>query len=373
MKTLVTFAFVCIISLITNAQNQDSLDIIDLYDSFENTVIMKDVEAHLDLFSNDEAALYSIIKFQNGPAIFNFSNIESWTDFFAQDFPYQLNISDIQIHVNESFAYTDASFDEYQNEELIASGRDLFGYIKTNEGWKLHILHNTIVLANDTNDYSSPFALNNSVDNILDDFISYHNDLDGDALLSLFAESTNQVLSFNDLLDVNYSVENSYVDQFALDLSNSITERTMQLANIEIYYVDDYLATVFCDYTLSFEDDLEENGKAWFTLIGSLNDGWVFTSGAFNTMDIETSISELQVENQVNVYPNPAIDQIKVNSAIPIESITIIDASGRKLLVDNSGFQEFVSIEMADFNAGIYFVSILLENGDEQIKKLVLK
>jgi len=355
------------------AQDQDSLDIINLYDSFESTVVLKDVENHLELYSNDDAPVYNVIKYPNGPIFFNFSNLQSWTSFFEQEFPYELQISDVEVHVEGVFAITDAHFDEYLNDEFTASGRDLFGYIKTDDGWKLHFLHNTIVLAEDTSDYLTPFSLPNTINSVIGDFVDYHNDLDGESLLGLFADSHNQIINFNGTLSSSYNEEDAWADNFAQDLSNTVTERILEVSNLEIHIVDDYLASVYCDYTLTLENDFVETGKAWFNLIGSIEEGWVLSSVAMNNTSITTSLrEEISVESLL-VYPNPANDILRINSSSAIESFRIIDGLGRVNRSEKVNSELNLTIDISDLKPGVYFVNTLLENGKERISKLMVK
>ena len=373
MKPFYTFILLILMGSTGIAQDQDSLDIINLYDSFESTVVLKDVENHLSLFSNDDAPVYNVIKYPNGPIFFNFSNLQFWTSFFEQEFPYELQITDVELYINNAFAISDAHYDEYVNDEFTASGRDLFGYIKTDNGWKLHYLHNTIVLAEDTNQYLIPFTLPNTINSVIDDFVEYHNDLDGESLSGLFADSHNQIISFNGSLSSSYNVEDAWVDNFAQVLSNTVTDRFLALSNLEIHIVDDYLASVFCDYTLTLENDFIESGQTWFNLIGSVEEGWVLSSVALNNTAVLTSISDVEEEDKLLVYPNPASGLLRINSSSAIESFRIIDGLGRVNRSEKVNAEYNLIIDISDMKPGVYFVSTLLENGNERISKLMIE
>ena len=76
-------------------------------------------------------------------------------------------------------------------------------------------------------------------------------------------------------------------------------------------------------------------------------------------------------EEEIQLYPNPGVDQIQFVSDYIIENIEVIDAKGTQVIyqqVDGNS----MSIEVSDLRTGIYFVRILVE--DQIItKKLMVK
>jgi plastocyanin len=80
-----------------------------------------------------------------------------------------------------------------------------------------------------------------------------------------------------------------------------------------------------------------------------------------------TAVNETQVENGVNVYPNPAGDFIiyKAGSNSTVHEIRILDLTGKMLLILNEpGFSENqIRIDIANLNKGIYFIMVKSEKG----------
>jgi PKD repeat protein len=78
-------------------------------------------------------------------------------------------------------------------------------------------------------------------------------------------------------------------------------------------------------------------------------------------------LDEASWEKDINIYPNPAKDQININSGIRIESVTIFDINGQqKMRMDNSGFN--YSINLGNLPDGTYILRITTEKGMAQRK-----
>ena len=82
-----------------------------------------------------------------------------------------------------------------------------------------------------------------------------------------------------------------------------------------------------------------------------------------------TSIAD---ENNIsiNVYPNPATDNITVNSAFPIDLLTIRDITGR-IVLQKSSDSTTQRIDLKGFTRGIYMISIKTGNQTSSRKLIV--
>jgi len=74
-------------------------------------------------------------------------------------------------------------------------------------------------------------------------------------------------------------------------------------------------------------------------------------------------VEELTLEESIEVYPNPAIDYVNVNSTIDINTIIVLDYLGQvvyemKVVEDNS-----LQLNTASYEAGIYFIKVYTEEG----------
>ena len=81
------------------------------------------------------------------------------------------------------------------------------------------------------------------------------------------------------------------------------------------------------------------------------------------------STNESSIEEDIIIYPNPTAGLVKINSQNEIRKIEIYNNIGQ-LLVSNFGQKE---IDISTLNRGIYFVKILSENGQTEIKKVIKK
>lgn len=74
-----------------------------------------------------------------------------------------------------------------------------------------------------------------------------------------------------------------------------------------------------------------------------------------------------------NIYPNPVENELFITTEVNVEEISIYDIYGRQAMsqqVNKSTNQQVVNV--ADLNAGIYFVKIVTDNG-EVVKRFVKK
>ena len=70
------------------------------------------------------------------------------------------------------------------------------------------------------------------------------------------------------------------------------------------------------------------------------------------------------------VYPNPATDQIKVSASFPINGITIVDISGRKIYQENLKGINQKTISTKNYSRGIY--TVIIKNQNQIFKHKVI-
>jgi hypothetical protein len=78
--------------------------------------------------------------------------------------------------------------------------------------------------------------------------------------------------------------------------------------------------------------------------------------------DCNLSINENELQNLIDIYPNPVIDVlfIKNNTGIKIERIAVYNILGKVVLRENNNFN---NLNLSDLTSGILFVKIETENG----------
>ena len=128
------------------------------------------------------------------------------------------------------------------------------------------------------------------------------------------------------------------------------------------------------NFTKALIDDTEQ-GPATFSVQDFNNDGALDIAFAANVSDEIILLSQVinGVLNYTNsrdikVYPNPAISFINIDTNFPIDTVEIIDITGRKVL---STLQKRISVEK--FNSGYYLLQIHLHNGDLISRKILIK
>jgi hypothetical protein len=84
-----------------------------------------------------------------------------------------------------------------------------------------------------------------------------------------------------------------------------------------------------------------------------------------------TSVSEIQLENQINLFPNPTTSLINISSSTShITQTSIFDITGRKVL--NSSLKgNLLTIEVLYLSRGCYLIQVELDNGQVITKKLM--
>ncbi|HSD14808.1 MAG TPA: T9SS type A sorting domain-containing protein [Flavobacterium sp.] len=105
-------------------------------------------------------------------------------------------------------------------------------------------------------------------------------------------------------------------------------------------------------------------------------------SAAYNKVDNNTwkvtvtlvpvvmSADEVTNKKEISVYPNPFTDMIHVDRTEPVKSIVISDPTGKKVkAIDGPQYD----IYLGDLTAGIYFLTMTMEDGGTRFAKAIKK
>jgi hypothetical protein len=108
--------------------------------------------------------------------------------------------------------------------------------------------------------------------------------------------------------------------------------------------------------------------------------GWQLNANSIPNDDVllmdnfrlSTTVGTLQPEltEQIQVYPNPAQELIRIEAKEAIQQIQIQDMNGR-ILKSNQVQSDFFNLSLTEIPKGIYFLAIQLESGAWAAKKLV--
>jgi hypothetical protein len=355
------------ISCMGYAQAQtDSAEIYQVYADFESTVKNNESQQLIQLFATPQAPVYIVKKNPTGPTIWGLWGAQQFANSQSGTNNQELQISDIKLHADDNFAITDAHFDEILGTNPSAYGRDLFGYIRTLDGWKLLFLHNTVVLVNDNTDYSTAFDLPSTTDELMTEFTTRFNQQSA-SFGDLFLRMDNQVLVFNDTLPASYHYSENELRDFLLDMLDNPKPRTIAFENLETYVVDDYLATVFADYSIEENGVEVERGRSYITMLGTINEGWQVSSWVRDLDPIPNTPTGLLQPRQItpSILPNPVDDYVRVDwgQAKDVEWYLIQVGSGKTVLNGISSAQIDV-IDTSSLAKGTYLLSAKSSNGE---------
>jgi hypothetical protein len=111
-----------------------------------------------------------------------------------------------------------------------------------------------------------------------------------------------------------------------------------------------------------------------FTLTSSDTAPWGINTPTFfaidNFNDQSVSINEFESELSFSIYPNPTNRNIAIELDNDINSIEIINITGKVLLKENNLNSGTHNFNLSNFKSGIYFVKLISDNGIE-IKRLI--
>jgi hypothetical protein len=86
-----------------------------------------------------------------------------------------------------------------------------------------------------------------------------------------------------------------------------------------------------------------------------------------------TSVDDFDANSGLQLYPNPAINELNIVSDKAIESISIVSITGSRVLdVRNVQSSDFV-LPLDGISAGIYFVEVRSADHTVQVSRLVKK
>jgi hypothetical protein len=119
----------------------------------------------------------------------------------------------------------------------------------------------------------------------------------------------------------------------------------------------------------------DQNPLHTYTANGSYNVSLTVSDGTNNDTETKNAyilvgpagIDEASWEKDVTIYPNPANEQLNINSKIRIKSVTIYDMNGQqKVKTDNTGFN--YAINLGNLGEGTYILRVMTEKGSMQRK-----
>ena len=96
------------------------------------------------------------------------------------------------------------------------------------------------------------------------------------------------------------------------------------------------------------------------------NETFALTAVGKITFEEATGIPALPAATEINLYPNPAIDYVRIAGSVEITSWTLFDLSGKTLKRGSDS-----QIPVIDLPAGFYFIK--LDTVDGSVTKKIIK
>jgi PKD repeat protein len=124
----------------------------------------------------------------------------------------------------------------------------------------------------------------------------------------------------------------------------------------------------------------EQNPSHSYAANGTYTVGLTISDGVNTNVETKAAyvvvgpagIDEASWEKEVSIYPNPAYDQLHINSAIDVKTISLVDLNGiEKLRKDDCGSTN--TLEVGKIPEGIYILRIETENGTMKRKVSVMR
>ncbi len=91
-------------------------------------------------------------------------------------------------------------------------------------------------------------------------------------------------------------------------------------------------------------------------------------------VDMTTGLNTLESEHEWEIFPNPVSDKVTFSSpaGLGIVSLKLFDVTGRRVVVEQEGFQDNLALNLSDnFSGGLYMVQILASDGKTYIVRFV--
>ncbi len=88
-----------------------------------------------------------------------------------------------------------------------------------------------------------------------------------------------------------------------------------------------------------------------------------------------SSTEEINFENKINIYPNPALDYLTIEiNELSVRNMVILNSLGQEIkVIDTKQNSRLVNVDLSDLNEGLYFVKITSSENQMITKKIIVK
>jgi hypothetical protein len=114
--------------------------------------------------------------------------------------------------------------------------------------------------------------------------------------------------------------------------------------------------------SVTFSSTSQFVGSKLLVFVQNTDTKEVCQTASFKLSEI-VAVPQKDVNELIDIYPNPAIDYLFIDSKIEIDKLIIIDMTGR-IVMELKPNQERLSIPIQDFKYGMYFIKGLTQEGE---------
>jgi len=156
-------------------------------------------------------------------------------------------------------------------------------------------------------------------------------------------------------------------------LTPSITQDSIFIISDNIngnqWYMDDVILATETNDTLDYT--LYGNGE--YTIIYTDANGCSSSSDAVNaTIEIvNVGIEEKTKELKLNIYPNPTVELINIESTKLIDELVITDLNGKIVYLESNIQQSLIQVNLSELTNGVYLIRI--NSGETYNLKKIIK
>jgi len=117
--------------------------------------------------------------------------------------------------------------------------------------------------------------------------------------------------------------------------------------------------------TLQHNDTIKNIAAIYF----DFNDP-VITNTATTRVVLPTGIASYQSAENIQLFPNPAQTELNLQHTTAVEKIQVIDILGKNVFEKNINSQQYLKINISQFQNGVYFIKAYSTQG-VVVKKFV--
>jgi hypothetical protein len=88
---------------------------------------------------------------------------------------------------------------------------------------------------------------------------------------------------------------------------------------------------------------------------------------------ITSAVEDYNVASALKVYPNPAINELTITSELGIESVSILNLAGQRILNTTGMGVKEQTLSLEDFTPGVYLIEVKTIENKFQYSRFIKK